>query len=88
MKRCGMCGRDLESSAFGANRSKPDGLQSYCRDCMRRIRAFSRTPRELSESRAERDFNRMMAVAKEDFATVHIAGVGDVRVKLPPMEVR
>lgn len=88
MKRCGMCGRDLEASAFGANRSKPDGLQSCCRDCMRRIRAFSRTPRELSERRAERDFNRMMAVAREDFATVHIAGVGDVRVKLPPMEGR
>lgn len=88
MKRCGMCGRDLEESAFGANRSKPDGLQSYCRDCMGRMRAFSRTPRELSERRAERDFNRMMAVAREDFATVHMPGVGDVRVKLPPMEGR
>ena len=88
MKRCGMCGRDLEASAFGANRSKPDGLQSCCRDCMRRIRAFSRTPRELSERRVERDLNRMMAVAHEDYARVYLPGRGYVTIELPPMEGR
>lgn len=87
MKRCGMCGRDLEASAFGANRSKPDGLQSCCRDCMRMMRAFSRTPRELSERRAERDFNRMMAVARENEQMIYFAGSGYRLVTLPPMEL-
>lgn len=87
MKRCGMCGRDLDASAFGANRSKPDGLQSYCRDCMRRMRSLSRTPRELSERRAERDLNRMMAVARENEQMIYFAGSGYRLVTLPPMEL-
>lgn len=87
MKRCGMCGRDLEAAAFGANRTKPDGLQSCCRECMRRLRAFSRTPRELSERRAERDFNRMMAVARENEQMIYFAGSGYRLVTLPPMDL-
>lgn len=34
-KWCPHCSRDLSTHAFGVNRAKGDGLQSWCRDCMR-----------------------------------------------------
>lgn len=34
MKRCPKCGRDLPLERWGKNRSKPNGLQSYCKECM------------------------------------------------------
>ena len=35
MKTCGKCFVDKAKSEFGVNNAKEDGLQGYCRDCMR-----------------------------------------------------
>lgn len=32
-KRCPVCGETLPLTAFGSNRSKKDGLASYCKPC-------------------------------------------------------
>lgn len=32
-KRCPKCGINLPLEAYGRNRSRPDGLQVYCKDC-------------------------------------------------------
>ncbi len=34
MKTCTKCNQPLPLAAFQRNRSRPDGLQSYCRECM------------------------------------------------------
>lgn len=33
MKRCGTCDTDKEVSEFNKNKSKPDGLNTICKDC-------------------------------------------------------
>lgn len=38
-KHCNWCDSDLDLSKFGKNRSKKDGLTSYCRDC---VNAYNR----------------------------------------------
>lgn len=35
MKRCKKCGRELPETEFQKNRYTKDGLQFYCKDCMR-----------------------------------------------------
>lgn len=35
-KRCSRCSRERPVHAFGADRSRSDGLTRYCRDCRRR----------------------------------------------------
>jgi hypothetical protein len=35
MKRCSECGEELPHSAFGRNRTRPDGLSFYCLACNR-----------------------------------------------------
>lgn len=35
MKRCGRCHQWLELNAFSANRSRPDGRQTFCSPCRR-----------------------------------------------------
>lgn len=39
-KTCRKCGKD--SVAFSRNRSSPDGLQAWCKTCMRRYRLWTR----------------------------------------------
>jgi hypothetical protein len=38
-KHCNWCNSDLDISAFGKNKSKKDGLTSYCRSC---VNAYNR----------------------------------------------
>ncbi|WP_432036280.1 endonuclease domain-containing protein [Streptomyces cucumeris] len=33
MRRCSRCKQDLRRTAFASNKSMPDGLQAYCREC-------------------------------------------------------
>ena len=33
MKKCNRCGRTLDESEFGKNKSHKDGLQTWCREC-------------------------------------------------------
>lgn len=33
MKKCSRCGNFCALTEFNRNRSRPDGLQTYCRDC-------------------------------------------------------
>lgn len=33
MKQCGKCHREFEESCFSKNKSKRDGLQSFCKEC-------------------------------------------------------
>ncbi|MCP3817206.1 endonuclease VII domain-containing protein [Streptomyces sp. A3M-1-3] len=33
LKRCSRCKVEMPRAAFASNRSTPDGLQAYCRDC-------------------------------------------------------
>lgn len=34
-KRCSMCKKKLPVNMFGKNKSRPDGMQSFCKPCMR-----------------------------------------------------
>jgi len=33
VKYCPSCGRTKDDTEFGANRSRPDGLAGYCKEC-------------------------------------------------------
>ena len=35
MKSCTHCGRVLPESRFSRNRAQPDGLQCWCKDCVK-----------------------------------------------------
>src|ERR1043165_702887 len=35
MKRCGRCKLEQELSEFGFDKSRPDGLNGYCKSCIR-----------------------------------------------------
>jgi hypothetical protein len=37
MKTCNVCKQDKELNEFNANKSKPDGLQSKCKECGKRL---------------------------------------------------
>ena len=39
MKKCTKCGETLELSKFSKNAAKKDGLQGFCKDCMKEFRA-------------------------------------------------
>jgi len=47
MKRCSRCGSLKKLSDFGKHRSRPDGLQDWCRDCKA---AYRRTYQETGGS--------------------------------------
>lgn len=49
-KRCGRCGGEKDRAAFNRDRTKRDGLQSYCRECHR---ANAKKP-ELRQASRER----------------------------------
>lgn len=34
-KKCAKCGRELPMTEFHKNRSQPDGLQAYCKSCIK-----------------------------------------------------
>lgn len=57
MKRCPRCAESKETSAFGRNKAKSDGLQSMCRAC---FSAYRREHREAYSARdkAYREANR------------------------------
>lgn len=38
MKVCEKCKGEKDETAFAKNRSRPDGLQRWCRDCFAAIR--------------------------------------------------
>ena len=38
MKRCSGCGRMLPEGAFSRNRSRPDGLNNWCKECYARAK--------------------------------------------------
>jgi hypothetical protein len=78
-KKCPRCGQTLPRSAFGSNRSLPDGLSFYCRACNRqRSNAWYRESRR-SRGREVRDHSWVpdgfrwcptckRAVAHEDYS--------------------
>ncbi|MGW5239918.1 hypothetical protein ACWEOW_13380 [Monashia sp. NPDC004114] len=35
VKRCGACERLLPASSYGRNAARPDGLQTWCKQCRR-----------------------------------------------------
>lgn len=35
IKHCNKCGKDKPISEFGKNKSKKDGLQTMCKECVR-----------------------------------------------------
>ena len=80
MKRCGKCGRELPETGFRKCSANPDGLSAVCKEC------HGAYAKGAADRRIRKEFRRMLAVAREDTATVHIAGVGDVEIELPPME--
>ena len=84
VKRCPRCGRLLPRSAFGRSSRYKDGLTWWCRECnAEAARRFRRKKAEADARKRMKAVTRMMAVAIEDEATVHIAGKGDVTVSLP-----
>lgn len=44
-KKCPRCEKDLRLTAFAKNKTRPDGLQVYCRNCLKQIRLKSRLRR-------------------------------------------
>lgn len=51
MKRCQRCGFEKPESEFGKNKSKKDGLTSYCKECITSY--YAEWNKENSESRKE-----------------------------------
>ena len=59
-KTCAKCGKTLSSSKFGVNRSRKDGMQTYCKICMkkaRRINAKKEKSKELARERQKKYTN-------------------------------
>ena len=42
MKKCPACGEEKPTEGYNRNRSKPDGLQTYCRECEHAIQVIHR----------------------------------------------
>lgn len=45
MKKCQKCGRELPETEFYKNRAQKDGLQTYCKDCIKerdKLRSLNR----------------------------------------------
>ena len=58
MKFCSRCGRLLSEDKFNHNRSKPDGLDTYCCDCRRKYMQqyqFQRNNRYSTPESRDRD---------------------------------
>ena len=53
-KTCPKCGATLSESKFGCNKSRRDGLQPYCRVCMKKARQKSAKKEKSKESARKR----------------------------------
>jgi hypothetical protein len=55
-KRCGTCQAEKPTSDFGKNRAKPDGLQSSCNPCRKKVNAsyYRRSKEKFNPIRQER----------------------------------
>lgn len=51
-KHCGKCGRDLPISYFWKNINNKDGLQNYCKDCLKAANAQNWAKRGASKNRS------------------------------------
>lgn len=49
-KFCPSCGKTLSYIKFGINRSRPDGMQPYCKICMKKARRKSSKTEKSKES--------------------------------------
>jgi hypothetical protein len=65
-KRCGTCKVEKSVREFGANRSKPDGLQSSCNTCRQTVNAkyYVRSKEKFNPVRLERR-RRAVQLARE-----------------------
>lgn len=55
LKHCPKCGEVRPRSDFGPNRARHDGLQTYCKACMRAIDKKRNTKRAPAQARAKRE---------------------------------
>lgn len=72
MKTCSGCGESKDSSEFGADRKRPDGLKVWCRKCSREYsREFACTPKQQAKRRSYYEANKekLRREAKERWAT-------------------
>lgn len=59
MKQCGKCRKLLNANEFYKNKAKPQGLDSYCKNCTRlAIRERYRKNPEIYQAKAKRDYER------------------------------
>lgn len=71
-KSCTRCKLVLDLSAFGKNRTKPDGLQSNCKPCTKKVNRdyYQRTP----EKNPQRTANKVQANRRaKEFIYGHLA---------------
>lgn len=81
-KVCGKCRHELPTAAFGPNASRPDGLQSMCRECRRKeylrthgglrqvLRRF--TTEELKREILRREMQRLKQEAATEAAFTNL----------------
>lgn len=62
-KRCPSCDRRLHVSAFWRSRTQPDGLQGWCKDCIRAWRYSYREVERVADR--EREHRRRAAQRTE-----------------------
>jgi hypothetical protein len=62
MRTCSRCSFEKDDSEFGVNNAREDGLQAYCRDCMRE---YARSRGRLKPIGWERKTANIVAYRKE-----------------------
>lgn len=79
MKRCSRCNRELDESQFYKNKNSADGLQIWCKDCMR----------ETSKSRYYmlREEHLMKKEMEEGGGNIHKIYTNNELAKFTPREL-
>jgi len=53
-KRCSKCGIDQPKTNFGLNKSRPDGLQFWCKTCVRKYRKENNTDKTWKQNHPQK----------------------------------
>lgn len=85
MKRCGHCEHWLPLDSFSPNRSRRDGLQSFCRECQRAyMRAHYEANRPYYLAKARRSNDKRLASFRQLLRDLKSVPCADCNATFPP----
>ena len=67
MKRCGKCGLEKDEVAFSKNALKKDGLQNWCKDCVRSYEQSRKDERHLYNKRYRATHREEISIQKKAY---------------------